>query len=714
MAELSAMRAVRLLPRVLAAGMVLTALVAAAWQLAFHENPLGSLSWAVPAMPAPTEDDQTVTLDMGYFRWLWWPFILYLFWGMGYVCDVYFVRTIEVISERFQIPDDVAGATLMALGCNGPEMALNTIAIFKPSDIGIGAVVGGEVFNILVIIGTALLATPAAYMPLRLDGFSFSRDVFFYGLSVGMLYCVLKDGVVTRAESLTLLGGAVLYSTTVAMSARLHVLLQRVWRSKQVRGTRQTIRRVSRMSMMIRRPSEFRPLEDADIDSDNEDKEKLDPVKVMNWTKASQCKDPQDGSVLGIRVDMRNRLMDLHHANEERFMWLREDALIVSAALDPHFGLRRKLGRCASGKDGVVFDYDQRYEGQRWHHGGLVNMPKAFPCDAEAGGEPRPTLLSGGSLQNDPKQPLLDEARAARTPILPGKTPSMMELLDLRRSPIEVIPLEDILYCERSGGDKNHEFLSLHVHQHDDDLGKLITLELNSADTEVLDAWSDALRTSLKAHRCTPTHPPPEHGWLGLLMEWAEWLQFPVKFFLRLTIPDMDKPELQRWYPVSFVMCMTWLALFAYGVVAACDGIHEAFGISEALLGFTVAAAGTSFPNVISGMVVSRQGKTSMAIANALGANVQNVFLALAVPWTIQTCLIRHGPLSLHVEHITPAIIECALTLVPIVGVYLCCSASFPRWAGGVYLLTYVVYLVIAVQQQVKDCAEWPFPCKHR
>ena len=47
-------------------------------------------------------------------------------------------------------------------------------------------------------------------------------------------------------------------------------------------------------------------------------------------------------------------------------------------------------------------------------------------------------------------------------------------------------------------------------------------------------------------------------------------------FFLRLTIPDMDKPELQRWYPVSFVMCMTWLALFAYGVVAACDGIHEA------------------------------------------------------------------------------------------------------------------------------------------
>eukprot|EP00421_Protoceratium_reticulatum_P027293 CAMPEP_0168471444 /NCGR_PEP_ID=MMETSP0228-20121227/59285_1 /TAXON_ID=133427 /ORGANISM="Protoceratium reticulatum, Strain CCCM 535 (=CCMP 1889)" /LENGTH=78 /DNA_ID=CAMNT_0008487353 /DNA_START=26 /DNA_END=259 /DNA_ORIENTATION=- len=78
---------------------------------------------------------------------------------------------------------------------------------------------------------------------------------------------------------------------------------------------------------------------------------------------------------------------------------------------------------------------------------------------------------------------------------------------------------------------------------------------------------------------------------------------------------------------------MAWLAFFAYSVVVACDGIHEAFGIPVALLGFTVAAAGTSFPNVFSGVVVARQGKATMAVANALGANVQNVFLALAVPW---------------------------------------------------------------------------------
>lgn len=41
------------------------------------------------------------------------------------------------------------------------------------------------------------------------------------------------------------------------------------------------------------------------------------------------------------------------------------------------------------------------------------------------------------------------------------------------------------------------------------------------------------------------------------------------------------------------------------------DGIHADFGIPNNVLGFTVAAAGTSFPNVFSGICVARQGKAA-------------------------------------------------------------------------------------------------------
>merc|ERR1719331_1449821 len=138
----------------------------------------------------------------------------------------------------------------------------------------------------------------------------------------------------------------------------------------------------------------------------------------------------------------------------------------------------------------------------------------------------------------------------------------------------------------------------------------------------------------------------------------------------------MDNPHLQKWYPVAFVMSMAWLAIFAYLVVTVCNGIHDDFGISTVVLGFTVAAAGTSFPNVFSGMVVSRQGKPSMAIANALGANVQNVFLALALPWMIQSCFIVHGPFDMVLAGLDMQVAEIYITLLPMVLIYLCCGST--------------------------------------
>lgn len=632
-----------------------------------------------------------ITIDISYMRWLWWPVILYLFWGMAYVCDVYFVRTIDVISERFNIPDDVAGATLMALGCNGPEMALNTISIFHPSNIGVGAVIGGEVFNVLVIIGTAVLATPKEYLPLKLAKFNFFRDVIFYAVSVGMLYWVLHDGVVTRAQALILLCGAVLYTTVVVFSGRMSdALTSRMSRFGARSATRRMSRRITWLSKKL----------SGDLGGDSDDEEdepEPDPLMVQEWVKAKTRKEPSEGTVLGVRVDVRNRLMDRNHLFEERYAWLCDDALYVSTTLDPTEG-RRVLQRASTG-----FVYERRSKTKQechWHHGGLVNQPVFL---GKEGKEPETPHVEDGL-----SRPLLNESKRKSVSGAASR-PAALELPGFKEAPLEVIPLEDVLYCE-APGDQKH--FALHVHQHDSNLGQLITLEFVAKEPAVHDVWVASICTALKEQRRRTADAPPTKSFLALLMEWAEWLQFPVRFWLRMTIPDMDDPKMQKWYPVSFMMSMTWLALFAYSVVAACDGIHADFGISVTVLGFTVAAAGTSFPNVFSGMVVARQGKTSMAIANALGANVQNVFLALAVPWFIQTWLINGGPFTLVVNDLLPAVIECFITLMPVVLVFQCCGSSMPGWSGGLFLLTYVVYLIFALGQQVTNCETWPFPCK--
>ena len=51
--------------------------------------------------------------------------------------------------------------------------------------------------------------------------------------------------------------------------------------------------------------------------------------------------------------------------------------------------------------------------------------------------------------------------------------------------------------------------------------------------------------------------------------------------------------------------------------------------------GVTVLAAGTSIPDCIASLVVARQGMGDMAIANAIGSNIFDIWLGLGAPWMV-------------------------------------------------------------------------------
>ena len=61
---------------------------------------------------------------------------LYIFCAIAVVCDEFFVPALEEISNRLNIKDDVAGATLMAAGGSAPELATSLIGTFSGSDVG--------------------------------------------------------------------------------------------------------------------------------------------------------------------------------------------------------------------------------------------------------------------------------------------------------------------------------------------------------------------------------------------------------------------------------------------------------------------------------------------------------------------------------------------------------------------------------------------------
>jgi Ca2+/Na+ antiporter len=72
--------------------------------------------------------------------------------ALAIICDDFFVPSLEAISEKLHLSEDVAGATFMAAGSSAPELFTSVAGVAYETDVGIGTIVGSAVFNILVII----------------------------------------------------------------------------------------------------------------------------------------------------------------------------------------------------------------------------------------------------------------------------------------------------------------------------------------------------------------------------------------------------------------------------------------------------------------------------------------------------------------------------------------------------------------------------------
>jgi Ca2+/Na+ antiporter len=169
---------------------------------------------------------------------IYYPFALVIvsvvsFWVQSVVTEERLVPALNVISEYFKIPDDIAGATLMAAGASSPELLCTIISLFVThSSLGLGTIVGSEIFNQLIICAGSVYSSKAHSNDenvskygerfLVLDKTMVIREVGFYALSIGLLYVALSEVVwdkydeierinVSLWKACLLFGGYVLY-----------------------------------------------------------------------------------------------------------------------------------------------------------------------------------------------------------------------------------------------------------------------------------------------------------------------------------------------------------------------------------------------------------------------------------------------------------------------------------------------------------------------
>ena len=112
---------------------------------------------------------------------------------MLYVGAKFTVDNAVIVAQTFGISERIIGLTVIAIGTSLPELITSVIAIRKGhADIGVGNIIGSNVYNILMIMGVSS----------AIAGIAVSNDVFYdYAImitfSVGLMIAMMK-GVITK------------------------------------------------------------------------------------------------------------------------------------------------------------------------------------------------------------------------------------------------------------------------------------------------------------------------------------------------------------------------------------------------------------------------------------------------------------------------------------------------------------------------------------
>lgn len=129
--------------------------------------------------------------------------ILYMFLAVSAVCEDYFLPSLEIISERLALTQDVAGATFMAAGSSAPELVTAFLGVFvTKGDIGVSTIVGSAVYNLLGICAACGLLTTTVS---RLSCWSLFRDCLAYAISVAAVIAIISDNKVYWYEAAALI-----------------------------------------------------------------------------------------------------------------------------------------------------------------------------------------------------------------------------------------------------------------------------------------------------------------------------------------------------------------------------------------------------------------------------------------------------------------------------------------------------------------------------
>lgn len=153
---------------------------------------------------------------------------------------------------------------------------------------------------------------------------------------------------------------------------------------------------------------------------------------------------------------------------------------------------------------------------------------------------------------------------------------------------------------------------------------------------------------------------------------------------------DLSTPMALGYFVGGLIVLIGSARVLLWGAT----GIADTYGISEAVIGATIIAVGTSLPELAASVASALKKHHDIAIGNVLGSNIFNLLAVLPLPGLIAPSLFKPEVFYLHF------MAALAFTVVLVIALIMKAKrqALLGRYLGTIFVLSYAAYGFLAYQ----------------
>lgn len=149
-----------------------------------------------------------------------------------------------------------------------------------------------------------------------------------------------------------------------------------------------------------------------------------------------------------------------------------------------------------------------------------------------------------------------------------------------------------------------------------------------------------------------------------------------------------SRKELKVWLAVVYVVGgLLGLIFGGEWFVDGASDIAKAMGVSEAVIGLTIVAIGTSLPELATSIVAAAKGSSGMAVGNIVGSNIFNILFVLGASATMRPLAVSS------ISEVDFGMLVGSAILFWMMG-WLIGKRTITRGEGGALFALYVGYMV--------------------